>query len=183
MVIFCQPFWMAAITNKKTLQQDAYFPLVDCPDHTPPSLPHDHTPPLVTTPCSRPGHTPSHTHTPQSHTHPDPLHAEIHTPLWTEGMTHAFENITFSQLLLKVVEITTTTTIDLWFKIDTCNKYQAPLSLGESSASTSCWPSWQPSQMATITHNLKITTMVPQFSIDACNKYQTPPCWPSELNF
>ena len=35
----------------------------------------------------------------------DPVHAGIHPPLWTEFLTHACENITFPQLLLRTVKI------------------------------------------------------------------------------
>ena len=52
------------------------------------------------------------------------------------------------QLLPKITKMTTA---DLLFKIDTCNKHQVPLSLGQSSTWTCCQPFW----MVAITKNLK----------------------------
>ena len=69
--------------------------------HTPPpctSLPHippqPHTPPAMHAPLQCPSlpHTPPAIHAPT-----------MYTPLWTEFLTHACENITFPQLLLWTV--------------------------------------------------------------------------------
>ena len=49
-------------------------------------------------------------------------------------------------------------TMNLWFNIETCNKYWASLSLCQSSIWTWCW--------------LKMNTMAPPFNIEACNKHQ-----------
>ena len=43
---------------------------------------------------------------------PSPLHAGIHPPPPTEGMTHACENITLTQTCLRAVNITGSTTIE-----------------------------------------------------------------------
>ena len=77
-----------------------------CPPatHGPPAqMPHCHAYPL---PCM-----PTTMHTPLCHAHPNfathaPFAMHPHPPLWTEGMTHVCENITFPQLLLRTVVMT-----------------------------------------------------------------------------
>ena len=86
-------------------------PLPCMPPATHDPLPHTH--PCHACPlchASPPPCKPRATHDPLPHTHPchacPPTHAPYHAcPPWTEFLTHACENITFAQLLLRTVKI------------------------------------------------------------------------------
>ena len=85
-------------------------PVIHAPCHTCPPLPC--TSPAMHTPVM---HAPCHAYPPATyapcHTHPhppsmhDPPATHAPRPLWTEFLTHACENITFPQLLLRTVKI------------------------------------------------------------------------------
>ena len=79
--------------------------LLPCTTHTHlPLMPPPHTPPAMHAPCHTHPLPTMCTHLPAMHAppcHAHPCHA--HPPPWTEFLTHACENITFAQLLLRMV--------------------------------------------------------------------------------
>ena len=99
--------------NEKAFQYDAYHPL-QWPSLLPRMLRPCHacplpcTPPACLPPHMPPMHTsPTHSHVPTCTPHASPTHAPLSCmpPLWTECMTHMWENITFPQLRLRMVKM------------------------------------------------------------------------------